>query len=380
MSKEVRNIFLTLVGTVVFIVLSSIMIEIGNISLSSIQLKQNIRLSCDKALDLFAQESYKVRNEYSGANSGTIGTDNIIADDGSIALTGNFYVGTTQDDIYLNLYDTSRSSAIGFESFCSNFAHNWQSINLLNKYLNDPTYFTITTMPQFSTYYAANPTNVELAFQQYEAAMETYTEYAIAKSYYDTRMTPMNFGVPYFDKETVERMFRWNLASILSNCGTPNAAGDTLVKHDPTTGEYYVLVDGFKVYFTQAYIKSINHEIFDLSDTTQAQEFKALTNIDPDNLGFLYESEYLGTADDERQRICVAYVEYSVPIEYEGITPIKQIFNWVWDNEVEGFTGTGHQGSFQPWTDSREELVGGGEGDTLGVLPVPGKLIFYLVR
>ena len=92
------------------------------------------------------------------------------------------------------------------------------------------------------------------------------------------------------------------------------------------------------------------------------------------------ELEYLGTNDDERQRICVAFVEYAVPVEYEGITPIKRIFNWVWTNEVEGLRGKPGK-SPQTWNDTREILTGGGSGlDTTGQLPVPGQLIFYLVR
>lgn len=344
-------------------------------------------MACDKALDLFAQESYKKRSDYSGGLTGTMDVTPVKSEsDGGVAHDGKFYFGygdTDQYAIYKNLYDksTGNDRAEAFYAWAETYAHNWYSINALNNYINHNDYptFPVQTMPVFQNYLAMY-SDIDVAFERYEAAMDLYTEYAIAKSYYDNMMTPLNFGVPYVDERTAESMFQWNLGRILSNCS------DKLVHRNPVTHQFYVLVDGFKVYFNEADITSIDYKVYDLTDKTSGQlgygakGFQHLTGIDPAGLGFVEELEYLGTNDDERQRICVAFVEYAVPVEYEGITPIKRIFNWVWTNEVEGLRGKPGK-SPQTWNDTREILTGGGSGlDTTGQLPVPGQLIFYLVR
>ena len=377
MNKEVSAIFKTLIGTAVLIVVISLFTEIVNISLSGIQLQQTVRLSCEKALTLFAQESYKERtdtNNISGnALGGSVNMPDIKAADGTDYVSGTFYSGNDVETIYKSLY--SKDTNPSFSNWVNStvIKDNWQSVTLLDQYLNGS--FSITSMPSFEDYMTGY-SDIDAAYASYEADMEIYTDYLVGKSYVDTFMTPLNFGVPYIDEPTVDKMFKWNLTQMLSNCNS-----EAIVKDD--YGNYCVEIDGFWVYANQAQITNVEYQVFDTTNTSEARDFKHLTNIDPDNLGFAFDN-YLGTNDDERQRICIISVEYTVPVTYMGITPIKSIFNWAWNNEVDGYYDQYPTGVNKPnlsYDYGASNLEGGGfTGDTTGVLPVPGKLIFYLVR
>lgn len=382
MHKEVSAIFKTLIGTAVLIVVISLFTEIVNISLSGIQLQQTVKLSCEKALTLFAQESYKERTDTNNASGnalgGSVNMPNIQTKDGTDYVDGTFYSGSDVQSIYNSLYAKSSNPSFSNWVDSSEIKDNWQSITLLNQYLNGS--FSITSMPSFETYMSGT-SDIDAAYESYERDMDIYTDYLIGKSYVDTYMTPLNFGVPYIDEPTVNKMFRWNLTQMLSNCNSDAIVNDP---DDPLNPDrYFVEIDGFRVYADMAQITDVEYRVFDLTSTSDAKEFKRLTNIDPDNLGFEFDN-YLGTNDDERQRICIISVKYTVPVSYIGITPIKSIFNWAWNNEVEGYYSQFPGGVTKPnlsYNYGVSNLEGGGfRGDVAGVLPVPGKLIFYLVR
>ena len=90
-------------------------------------------------------------------------------------------------------------------------------------------------------------------------------------------------------------------------------------------------------------------------------------------------------ADDERRYVAVVGIEYSVPMSYEGITPIKRAFEFVWNTEVEGLNGKSQRdvNTTQVWSEAVADFESGGfSGNTAleGVLPLPGKLIYFILR
>ena len=208
-----------------------------------------------------------------------------------------------------------------------------------------------------------------------ESVIKNYTDAMAAKAFKENNYTPLNIGIPYLDTETVQKIFRWNLTQILSNCNNENIVKDT-------SGTPYITYSGFRCYANQAQITNIQYEVFDVTTPEGKSKFFELTNINADNLGFESDvaklQETMGINYDERSRICVAYIEYSMPVSYVGITPIKNIFEFVWNSEADGFDGSGVTRTPASWQDTTQQLSGGGQGDN--TLPTSGKLIYYIVR
>lgn len=373
MRDGVKRIFATLIGTIVVIVLSSCIVEIVNISIIAIQLQQTVRFSCDKALTLYSQESYKQRTDSSGTVSGgSIDIRNIPARDGTVYMSGKFYDHDTVPEIYNDLYGSGSDFPAWVNSVGS--TGNWKSINLLNRYLNDRGSFSQTTMPDYEAMYNIYGGAVD---RRYNTAVDEYTDFLVGKSYVDTYMTPLNFGVPYVDDDVALRMFRWNLTQMLY------ANNPDMIRIDDD-GNYYVAYKGFRIYANQATL-NLEYRVYDLTDNSQKSQFMQLTNINPSNLGFSYDIEYLGTNDDERQRVCVIGASFTVPMAYEGITPLKSIFEYVWNTEVDGYGDTydGFSKPYREYSFETDNMTGGGfNGNVLpdGALPVLGKLVFFVVR
>lgn len=364
MSFSVKTIFKALVGTVVIMVVSSLVIEMMNLTVVSLQLTQMSKMACRQSAVLFSQETYKQRDAGAVAG-GTVNLDAVRASDGSTYVEGNFYgVGLNAQQIYTKIYTSA-----DFKAWVSGPAAtkgHWKSIDLINVALNNPGSLT-TTFPS------------NIMSPSYQSDIKKYTDSMLALNYKNVMMTPLNMGVPYMDKEVLNKIFKWNLAQIASDCNS-----DAIRRDD--SGRNCIFYKGFRVYADQARITNIDYQVFDIENPSDLKEFKDLTHIDPDKLGYDDSLiQYLGgyDNDDERKRICVVALEYSIPIAYEGATPIKSIFNFVWEQDVAGLDGQqGNDGNYT-WNDATADLQSGGWGENTtpaGVLPVPGKLIYYVVR
>ena len=361
---SVKTIFKTLFGTIVIIVATALIVEMLNLSVTSIQLTQMSKLACKQSAVLFSQETYKQRDAMAVAG-GSVNMDPVRAHNGAVYVEGNFYgEGLTAEQIYTNIYTST-----AFKNWCESPAAlkgHWKSIDLINQALNAPGSLT-TTLPS------------DINAPDYDSAVDAYTDSMLALSYKNVMMTPLNMGVPYMDEEVLNRIFKWNLSQLASDC-------NSAVIREDQSGNICVYYKGFRVYADQARISDIEYRVYDIEDTTDLKEFKNVTHIDPAKLGYDDSLiKYLGgyENDDERKRICVIGLQYDVPVGYEGITPIKQVFNWLWNYEVEGLDGSESHDVHHQWNDATANLASGGFGEKTtpdGVLPVPGKLIYYVVR
>lgn len=331
-------------------VISSLVVEIFNVSTTGLQINQISKMAGKQACTLFSQESYKT---YGTSGGGTIGMNNVVDSTGALYVEGNFYEGDTAQEIYTNLYTSDN-----FKNWLQGEAAqkgNWYNIKLIDRALN-------------------RPDSLNIKFGEYG-----YDEAMVAKLYKEVMMTPSNLGVPYLDIDTVNKMFKWNLAQLFSNCNSESI----LVDDD---GNSYISFRGFRIYANLASITNLEYKTFDLTDSADRMEFNNLTNINPDNLGFMYDSNLattINSREDERKRVCVVGINYDIPIAYEGITPIKNIFNYIWNTEVDGINGDSGRTSYEQWLDRAETLSSGGlHGNTVAsdVLPIPGKLIYYIIR
>lgn len=360
----VKGIFKVLLGTIIIMVVGSLALEMINITTTSLQLTQMSRIACRQAAVLFSQETYKDR-EYDSTAGGAVNMDNVIAADGATYVEGNFYgLNSTPEQIYTNLYTSSE-----FKEWLNSSAvdrGNWKSIDLIDRALNHPDSLNVSF-----------PTNVMAS--NFESQMADYNDAMTAKAYKEVMMTPMNMGVPYMDHDTLQTMFQWNLAQLASDC-----KADAIRQDD--NGAYCVYYKGFRVYADLAQITRLEYRVFDMTNSAERQDFEELTSIDGSNLGYDDSLiDYLGgyENDDERERICVVGIEYSIPIAYEGITPIRSIFDWVWDQEAAGLDGSQSRDGDYSWNDMLANLDNGGFDRATpepGVLPVPMTLIYYVVR
>lgn len=377
---SVKGIFKALIGTVFLIVVSSLIIEIINVTISSLELTQISRIACRQAAVLFSQETYKPRD----GNTGTVGMPDVQTADNTSYVDGQFYVGGSPEGIYKGLYgkgsdfDTwvSKSPANKSDSFESY----WLNIKRIHDGLIDD---SEPTMPSNVT----GPGG--------EAALLEYTEKLISKSYVDVLMTPLNMGVPYLDEDTLNRMFRWNLAQMVSDCQQSRIRKDDNATHN--RGKYYVYYNGFRVFAQEASITNTIYNVYELDNSHDENEFIKVTHINhPENLGFTYGGgyeEYIGSAEDERSNVCIVAIEFKVPISYEGITPLRRLAEFTWNYDVKGYAASGEADDpgftegVHSWSDATVDLQLGGfngnsqnDGLRAGVLPVPGKLIYYVVR
>ena len=326
----VKSVFKVLIGTIVIIVVSSILIEWYNVQTTSLQLGSIAKMSARQACVYFGQETYK-REDFSG-----IGADTLYDSNGNEFMTGNFYskYGTSAESIYNGLYGYNSNFLTRDGKVLQGY---WESLDLL--------------------------------------AGKREDSWGIGAYYRQAMMTPLNMGVPYLEREVVDRIFKWNLASILNN-GQMNGR-NMLNVHTDDLGRTYVLYKGFRVYVGDAEITDIDYEILDLKNSSDASKFNDYTNMRAGDLTANITDEA-----KERRYVAVAGIKYTVPMQYEGITPIKRIMEFAWEQKVEGMNDSGNGGSNKKWNATAEATLnqGGFKGSTNGELPVSGRLVYYIIR
>lgn len=339
----VKTIFKVLLASIVIPVVGSLLIEFYNISSVSADIGRMTHAAASQAANLFTQETYKVAG--SGSNTNGLGNQkNVIGANGEIFVSGKFYSGRTADEIYRQLY-TGSSFKNWIKSDLIKNKAKWNSLKIIDSKLN----------------------NRNSGLNEDEKALATV--------YVNTLMTPSNLGVPYLDKDIVESMFKWNMAEMFSSGKAANIKKDS-------SGRMYASFNGYKVYADQARITSLEYRIYDLGVSADRIAFEGITNVNPRRLG---GSGTFGSAD-ERRRVAIVGINYTVPTGYEGVTPLKRIFEFVWSTEVNGLDGKSQrQTEGTRWNEATAEYKSGGfRGNTdpavQGILPVPGKLVFYIIR
>lgn len=329
----VKTIFKVIVGTIVLIVGSSLILEWYNIQTTGLQLGSIAKMSARQACVYFGQETYK-RDDFTGIDADTLYDSN-----GVEFMSGNFYssYGTSTETIYNSLYGFGSNFLNGDGKVLQGY---WESLDLLAGKRADP--------------------------------------WGMGEFFRDAMMTPLNMGVPYLERDVVDKIFKWNLASILNNGQLDGTS--MLNVHTDEVGRVYVLYKGFRVFVSEAEITDITYNILDLRNADDAELFKEYTNMDAGDLTVnISDDAGIGS---ERNFVAIAGISYSVPMQYEGITPMKRIMEYAWSQEVEGMNNSGNGGSDNTWNSLAESELeqGGFSGSSEGVLPVPGRLVYYIIR
>lgn len=292
MSGGVKSIFKAIVGTMSIMLISFFVIEYYNISVASPQLKTMTQVALRQSCQYFAQESYKdgSGNAYQIKGAGGLADP---------SLDGKFYLYADAQKTYDTLYKNSSD----FKNYIQNIVHpklkqnTWRNLDLLGYAMGIPPERTLKN-----------------------------GEDVLAKYYLDDMLTPLNIGVIYLDKNTLTKIFRWELVNILMN-GEPNM----VIQETPGNNDSnYVFYKGFRLYYNSIQIKNIQYTIYNLDNSSDAKAFQELTNIDVED--YIARSNIGG--DDERKYVAIATLQYDMRVGYEGITPIKRAFQWAVNRET----------------------------------------------
>lgn len=321
----IKVLFWTFALPVIFFCL----FELYNVGLTPLFVKGIINKAVEQSCNYFAQETYKRDND-SAVSADTYDIDFSSEDGGGTAVTGHFFQGGTQDDVYKSIYLTSdfRTFLDGTEfTYVSNGEQTrstkkglWENLDRLACGLSN---------------------SVGWGIQQ-GSLDDEYK--ALGRSYVNDNVTALNLGVTYLDKSIIEDITKWNMVANLYR-GKPNAihkSGYT----GPNAELYdYVMYDGFKIYYNTFKIEDIEYTVYDLSTNDGAQGFNSVVHVgDLD-----YWKDEVGIDDtDERKNVCVAKIIYSMRVGYDGITPIKNLMKFVNDQarDVQGYSGHSGQAVF----------------------------------
>lgn len=371
-SNNVASIFKILIGTMVVIAMSSLMVELFNTTLTATFVRGIVTKSIEKSCDFFAQETY-VRDDDGDSEDVPVYSPvkPIYFSDGSVAVSNQFFGGkNTQKEIYEYLYKHS-----DFKKFVKEYGSKWLNLRRLGYGLYDMT-----------SYYDSD-TRSTVNISKYDKTA--------GDQYVNTRVTALNSGITYLDKRALEDIARWNIVANFYG-GNP----DTLYQGDlrELSGGYdemddYVLYDGYKIYYNTLQITDIEYDVYDLTVKSEAKEFAMRTGVGWDSTANDVDMDYwkntVGlTSSDERKNVCVADVKYSMNLSYDGITPIKTIFNFFLNqsarmnqraSDTSGAT-TGAPGAIAyyenvKWTDTIDGRSATGSWD-----PYEGRDFYYLKK
>ena len=354
---SVKTIFRVLLGTIVTMVMISVLVEFFNIHITGAQLRQMTKMSANQACALFTQETYKTKT-----GQGATRVSDVYAADGNVYISGNFYNGmTSASAIWDSIFDKS-----SFKDFC-NSSGRYDNPRLPSGYSTMTEAYPDLKLMQMAVQYHSNvpiPSVPSWDADENSSEVKAYNDALKAQTYYESMYTTVNLGIPYMDDEIVNKMFRWNLAQILSSC----KPGTIQVDED---GNYFVNYKGFRCYAKEAKITEYEYKVYDLTNSGDRQEFKKVSNMDWQQYNLFEASDN----DDDREDnnlVAVVGIKYQIPISYVGITPIKKVFNYVWNQEVGGFNG--QEGGYTPrsWANENVASVGNGVNDGIEYLQAGG--------
>lgn len=388
----VKTIFKTLFTTMVVMVLSMLLLELFNVSIVSYQLRQISRMAARQACILFTSETYKGNDGVGG----TIRTQDAIAFDGSTYVSGDFYRVPYSPNsseykvaVWKKIYANQK-----FVDFCN-------STPALNKYYT----LEILKMAASAAKSGGDVPQVSVDWTSSPAQIEASVKASTAQMYKNNYYTTANIGIPYMDEDIVNRMYQWNLAQLLSNCNK-----DSIQKDD--NGRMCINFRGFKVYadeHSNSKISNYDYKVYDVSPNSSNRSAEQKRLWEDLNIDATEDHRYLGARSDAKGMqgytttvvgngtkpigggygevydnwyVTSVGIEYSLEVNYEGITPLRKLIAFVFNSQVTGL-GTSAPSIANPDTLSNADILsmGGFDGDGLGSgVVTSGKLTYTLDR
>lgn len=359
---SVKTVFKVLVGTILLIAIASITVEYYNISMSSAYMKTIFTRTISRSCDYFSQETYK--QNPSGNGGALLNTGNaeaILDKDGIEAVSGRFFEGGTQEAIYNSIYKSESfknflKSNVDYYNTSSATSPGRTSILGLWQNLDDLAYGL------FGGSGGIHPSGL------------TDRDKELGKYYAANQISALNSGIVYLDGDIITKIARWNLVSTLSD-GKPS---NIVIETGANRSADYVKHRGFRIYYNTFRVTDIKYTVYNTSTPGGRAALEAVTNLDASKLHH---------DGDERDNICVAQIKYDVGVAYFGVTPLRSVMEYVFQNQVRGMSGanTSAIGGFNggPSTSSlnnNTNKVSSGGGATTWTAPVSGYIYYYIVR
>lgn len=404
---SVKMIFKVLIGTMVAIVMYSCCVELFNVNISGMQVKQACNMAAKQSTELFTQETYKeATNTTDGLKSRSTKMKDIKTSGGDVYVSGDFYNGkTSTQDIWNMLYASSSST---FKKVCDmtesgevvtkfNGKNVTYSIDADRGVKFDNKYFSkaksvASIYRELDELYgglykssSVSRLSTTLTWNQFMgASSNTIDKSAVAANASAMRnnlYTPVNIGFPYFDPIVTNKMFQWDLAMILSN-----GDKDSLQKEKDSTGSerYFINYKGFRCYANEARITNFKYYVIDTTTTSGKNKLKNMIDMDTDSITKI--------GGRENNYVAVIGLEYEIPMAYEGITPIAKVFEYTWNKQVRGrdmnndskddntvITDTTHK-SWSFNTSKMTNKATDKDGDANGAIATTGELYYVLTR
>jgi len=355
MTNGVITIFKILIGVIVVIIVSSLVIEFLNMILISSFLRGYVTKCIEKGCDLFAQETYigegisEVNLHLSAVN---FPDDAEAGMGGKVAVSQNWYGSSSPSSsvLYKGLY----SENVDYKNFLKLVTGNLPSD---------------TVQKQGNIQVKAIKANIKAPWQNLNRIAAFYgissnlnngeslsTAKKIGQTYTKEYVTPLNQGITYIDRTSLENIVKWEIVSLLSNghptaihAGVSYTGADKHEAHNATKD--YVEYSGFRIYFNTFKVNSIQYDIYDLANKNSREEFSRITGIGLQNtkenntywkdLGFSNGSgmgtfSSTDTIAKERRYVCVANINYTMTVAYDGVTQLKSIVNFMNNRSVKG--------------------------------------------
>ena len=284
------------VGLCIGLSLFTLLIIYENASNDVIELSEQIYDSMISACELISIESYR-ETEMAGI------TYNLLDKNGAVAISGSLYNGS-EDASYRMLY--------AYGGTHNHYAKEW--------------------VDWFKSKMEANGESIEdnAGFQIFSHVVNGTAEEGMINQH----ITPNNLGYTYLDKELLEHAFKWTLANNLTADASDTVKGRAYNKRERLLNNY-IRWRGFRIYYDTIdididYSNEDRVRLFDLTNTTDAQEFYDRTGIEARGTEGMGEGSYFGSnsAETDLRKYIVMYtVKFKVDIGYEGLLPFKQIMD-----------------------------------------------------
>jgi len=361
---SVKTIFKTLIGTIAIIIISSVVIEFFNVNVTSALLSQYTRLAVKQSCVLFSQETYRNSDPMTGY-TGAVNQKEILAEDdtvystynngsGSVLSMNNFYIGNNESEIWDSIYINNQEFKDGINEISSEIMA--QSLNNYSNRIsaNQDEQIAARVPELASLKLMANASSSSISsislptisgnwweLEESDKRLINYNTATRARTYLTNRYTPINVGIPYMDKTVTTKMLQWHLTELLAN---NNKGAINRSEGAPVGGtgvyDYYVNFRGFAVYTRGAQITNYIYHICDLDTAEGRIKLQNLTGMQADGYGtgqgLKYKHVDIGSSPAHEaisnNLVFVVEVEYEVPVTYLGITPLKNIFNYVFND------------------------------------------------
>lgn len=359
---SVKSIFKVLAGTIVVISLVCLITEYYNISMSSAYMKTMFTRSISRSCDYFSQETYKQNSSGNGGALLNTGNAEPIVDvTGTEAVSGRFFEGGTPEDIYNNIYKTESFKAFlksTVDYYNGTSASNISQTRILGLWQNlDDLAYGL-----FGGAGGISPSGM------------TDRDREMGKYYAANQISALNSGIVYLDKDIIAKIARWNLTNTLSE-GKPS---NIVMESGADRSADYVKHKGYRIYFNTFQITDIDYKVYNISTNGGKRALELVTNLNADNL---YND------GDERENICVAQIKYDVNIAYFGVTPLRRVMEYIFQNQVRGMDMkdkspiTGYDGDpSKSSLNNKTNKVTDSAGATTWTSPVSGYIYYYIVR